>query len=370
MNNYLQKKLLTLIFIALFSFSCQNEINEEILNSSIKEEQVEDETIQVQLIKKLENPYSVNNMRKALDNLTGSNNNSAKSASINGSTNSNEIITATHYYLKFKPKTEEELVFIKSDTTINWFDHPLDYEIAGIGDTYRDPNVSEDQPTYQYTYATIDHSFPKNIEYEILEELFLPEYDGNYEEEEVFFEEKLSKVKKSVVLKTEEGIDNNILLALEDESLRLTDNFDKADSDDEKATGWFSRSYWQPEGYIKYYNPKRTGVLVPLKDVKIRVRRWFKTSYGYTNSSGYFKTNEKFKGSVRYRATWAKKVIGVHSYFITDSTQEPFIHYWFLIEYSKRGDYKRGSWNYNIGSEYIKNTKTDAGIDIERFINR
>ena len=77
-------------------------------------------------------------------------------------------IRATHYYVKFKPNTDEEYEKLKNDT-INikfLFPVPVEYEITGEG-MYRDPAVSENQPTYQYTAVRIDYQFPPNIPYEI-----------------------------------------------------------------------------------------------------------------------------------------------------------------------------------------------------------
>ena len=60
----------------------------------------------------LENPYSVGNMRKALANL------SPKTRA--GITDMD--IQPTHYYVKFHPRSSEELDLILQDSTIIWYD--------------------------------------------------------------------------------------------------------------------------------------------------------------------------------------------------------------------------------------------------------
>ena len=91
-----------------------------------------------------------------------------------------EIIT-THLYIKFKPVDEEELDMLKSDSTLTLYTYPLDVEIIKPGDFYHDPELPIEQPTYQYCAVRVDKVLP-NVEYEILEELFIPDEhsdDGN-----------------------------------------------------------------------------------------------------------------------------------------------------------------------------------------------
>ena len=355
MKHYRKIRLLTvLILLGLLTFSCQDEINEENLNSLVEEKQAEDESNPIQLGEKLENPYSVSNMRKALDNLTGGNAkvtsvNGAKISSINNTT-SEELITATHYYIKFKPKTEEELDLIKQDTLLYFFDYPLDHvAIEGDG-TYRDPEVADDQPTYQYTYATIDHPLPETVKYEILEELFIPQEEEDEEEtndllseeEQVAYQQKLSTVKKAVTLKIENGINNDILIALEEEALRITGNLEEEqiDPNEEKTTGvqgakrWRRPSKWTPEGYIRVYDTTLKK-WIGLEGVKVRVGRWFTWRHGFVNSNGYYST-ARFRRSVRYKMDWERHHFALRSGF------------WASAQYT--GPYRRGTWDWMIGN--------------------
>ncbi|MCF6361519.1 MAG: hypothetical protein L3J29_12255, partial [Cyclobacteriaceae bacterium] len=75
---------------------------------------------QIVLGKQLENPYTVENMKIAHANLTK-----------NGRSGAN--IRTTHLYLKFNPQNEEELDLLKADTTLEWYDYPLDYEMISGG---------------------------------------------------------------------------------------------------------------------------------------------------------------------------------------------------------------------------------------------
>ena len=102
-----------------------------------------------QLGKKLENPYSVKNMKKALENLRKSKLGAKMAA------DDLEIIT-THLYVQFSPKTEQELDNLTIDSSLVLYDYPLDYEIQVTGDYYRDPLTPADQPTPQYCAVKVD----------------------------------------------------------------------------------------------------------------------------------------------------------------------------------------------------------------------
>lgn len=88
----------------------------------------------IQLSKKLENPYTVANMIRAYENLTD--NGQLKSSSVKKSD-----IKITHYYVRFLPKSFEELAILQRDSTLELYDYPLDYEIAEGGTFYQDPEI-------------------------------------------------------------------------------------------------------------------------------------------------------------------------------------------------------------------------------------
>jgi len=76
----------------------------------------------VKLGKKLENPYSVENMQKAWSNL--------KTSNTSGRISGNEIeITTSHRCIKFIPKNEVDLAVIKRDSSLVLYEYPLDHEI-------------------------------------------------------------------------------------------------------------------------------------------------------------------------------------------------------------------------------------------------
>jgi hypothetical protein len=211
----------TAMVISLLA-SCQKE-QVEPEDSSQQFNLEESDTLQmIKLGKKLENPYSVVNMRKAWESLQ------AKSK-----VSKDGEIKATHLYVKFKPKDEDELAILKTDSTLVLYDVPLDHEMSEEGEFYHDPELPIDQPTYQYASIPVSQEIPKDVEFEILEELFIPD-----EEIDSDGDEKSSFASKETIYQ------------LVDESLRLTGNLDV----EEIAGSVTAKRKWRPAGIIRVYD--------------------------------------------------------------------------------------------------------------------
>lgn len=268
----------------------------------------QDETKQIDLTgitklgNKLENPYSVMNMKKAWENI-----NKTSKVSKSGD------IKATHLYIKFKPKTEVELNILKRDSTLILYDIPLDFEIKEHGDFYRDPEVPLDQPTYQYTSIPVNRQLPSGVAYEILEELFIPDEEGDYEETSKYFASKTT-------------IDQ-----LVDESLKLTGNLDE----NEIGSSLTAKSKWRPAGTIRVWDDNPSG-WVNVEGVEVRARRWFTTHKGIANSSGYYSCDGRFRRDANYSIDWERYHFALQDGWLNGATYN--------------GPKKRGNWDLNLNS--------------------
>ena len=302
---------------------------------------------------KLENPYTVENMQQANENLT-----------FNGKSNGSANIRTTHLYLKFKPQNEEELDLIKNDTTLEWYDYPLDYEMVSSGLFYHDPEVPDDKPTYQYVAVEIDKDLP-NVAYEVLAELYLPEEDKE--------------------LTNDKNLANTFSYALEKEVLQITNNYLEPEQGANNAKT--SSSSWNPAGRVRvwddvigthttiirtfdhweYYDCNGGGeesiqmqkIILPpdkqckraiyrydtsdplpgsniaLQGVKVRARSWFKTKTTLTDANGNFYISS-FNNSVNYSIKWER-----NDYDIRDGL---FVQAYFT------GPKKKGNWNVDLVS--------------------
>ena len=220
-------QLLAFVFIGIILYSCQNE--SDFLDKNQNSEKNFAVLNDIVLGNQLENPYSVTNMKRALSNLQKSSKNV-----------SNINIEATHLYVKFIPRNEEELSILKRDSTLILYSYPLDYEIIEGSGYYRDPKVPEGQPTYQYCAIKAGKRLPREVEAEILEELFIPDEDSKGE----------NKSRKT------KNIDE-----LVEEALRLTNNI-KEPRSTKSAMG--RGSSWRPSGTVKVWD-ENIGTTVSTK---------------------------------------------------------------------------------------------------------
>jgi hypothetical protein len=289
-----------LIGLLIVVVSCQK--NEESLKTSryLTDKEMEG---MIKLGKKLDNPYSVENMQKAWKNLQATNSN-ARTSDVE--------ITTTHYYLRFKPKNEEELSLLKLDTTLIIYDYPLDYEITELGNFYHDPSIPIDQPTYKYCAVTIDKQLPLGVEYELLAYLFIPDdyKDGS----------------EGSRIASKELVD-----ALVEEALRITGNLD------ESTNSRIKSGSWRPKGVIKVWD---NSISIPdwrgVEGVKVKARRWFTTHEGITNASGNYSCNGTFNRDANYSLDWERYDFALREGWLNGA--------------NINGPKKDGDWNLELNS--------------------
>ena len=244
-------------------------------------EQIPDaEAKPIELGKQLENPYTVEALEAAQRKLV-------KAGILTEQLN----IRTTHRYVRFLPANEEEfdqLVQRTEKEEIELFDFPLDYELSEEGVYFQDPTLPDSTHTWQYTVVPVDYSFPR-IKYEMLADLFLMD---------------------------EEDPNLNLYEVIEDQSLKMTDNWDTEDPLNVGTTpNPNTRAQkWRPEGTI-FAMDHQLGYPVPVKGAKVVMRRWFKWSRDFTDANGYFRSPKKFRKKVRYRIKWVTPKYRIRSGF-------------------------------------------------------
>ena len=321
------KLAIGIVVSAVIFVACQNQ--DEVITPEIDDFENFAEGKMV-LGKQLENPYSIENMKKALASLNA-----------NGRTTSDFDIEATDLYVRFIPTDSTELDALEDynqiDTTFNLFDHPLDFEIEEVGHWYHDPTIPDHLPTYQYTVVKPDFVFPDTLEYEVLAELFIPdELEDDAENGRI-------------------AVDLDFLYDLEDEALQMTDNWEEpfTDSDENGRTNG-RRSKWNPRGRImveeRISNTDRGDV--PLRYCKVRARRWFTVATANTSvSNGTFYISRRFRRDVNYSLKFE-----THKHKVTN---------WIGWATTHNGPKRKGDWNlniaYNNGSEsWVRATLINA----------
>jgi len=233
----------------------------------------------IELGKKLEDPYSLSNMTKAVANLY--------------QTKADRVaLTATDVYVRFLPKTEDEYEKLVDEGLI-LVDHPLDYQIVKDGDYYHDPSVPEEEITWQYAVVSKGSPLPQGIESEVLDDCYIPEND----------------------VATRAGwIDWD---AVEREAFRITGNSDLL-LPETRAGGL------KPEGRITIVDSQANGGKpFGVAGVKVMCNSFVKYSSAYTDRDGYYKIKKGYSGKVRYRLVFENEKgfsIGLNLILVSGST--------------------------------------------------
>ena len=332
------RNLCLLLFAILCFTSCETyvyddyrEIDAAFIVGPSLDIPIEEISDNITLVRKLNNPYSVSNMRASYLTIKPL----MEEASIE-----EDDITTTHFYIKFKPDNEGELLSIKEKyADFELYEYPLDYEITGRI-SYHDPELPDSVPTYQY--ASIDSlswyniEVPDSVEYEILERLFIPDED---------LEIDTYSTRASNSVSYEEAIE-----ALVNESMRRTGNLDDVDSDENEQMG--TSSTWYPSGRITAYDDIVDGQ-IPLEGVKVRARRWFTTRKATTDANGYFQCEKGFKKPANYSIVWEGS-----QWDIRDGH---------IVQAYYNGPKQTGAWNLAIPND---NNKTVRYAAIHRAVHR
>lgn len=259
---------------------------------------------------KLPNPYTVPNMRQAYQNVYGS---------------SGSHIVATHQYVRFRPANTDQLLVLIENLDLDLFDVPLDYKITQEGDYYQDPTIPDGEITWQYTVVPVNFSFPTGVPYELLSYIHIPSDSHDLMEAEA---EKLvglnadgddfafSSFPTSTATTDGSSLNNGPTCPGCDTPICapgfLWDTVSGSCAPDTRCPPGY---IWDdsmggcistnpprpPQGQILVrdtelpHNSRDEGV----QKVRVVAKRWFKIERMYTNNSGYFQSNKKFRNSVK-----------------------------------------------------------------------
>ncbi|MBL7706488.1 MAG: hypothetical protein JNM21_13165 [Taibaiella sp.] len=219
-------------------------------------------------------PYTIANMTAAYESLMAEprkeGNRSLNTVNIRG----------THKYIKFKPTTEEQLeALLTSDLVV--YDYPLDRQELIVGKFYRDPNVPDDQPTYQYATVRNGTTLPAGVDYEVLTEMYIPEEDiellgtGNTNYKFVY-----------TLVQRAENISGFT-------PWELAHNIPWGNLGEPGQ--WYPNPNVNPPGgggapvygTIRIFDT-RLNALIPFEGAKVTARRGARTRQGYTNANGQY----------------------------------------------------------------------------------
>ena len=327
------RKILTSLCVAMLFFSCMKEYDivtlekeRDYLPKPTRTEVPSDDEGLMVFGPQQANPYAVSVMQQARAQLL------ANDPSLNI-----PEITTSHYYVRFHPANEEELDALLQDTTINFYDYPLDREIIS-GTYYHDPAIADSLPTYQYASIPMQKWFsmvllPTTPSYEILAHLFIPEEVEGFGDDDDDDDSGLiinpGWGGGTIKPMDPKDPDNPWIPAPDptdpgDEigpnSAKSTSNEDvdivsllvnkcmviaglETEEEQENAQEMGGNGYWTPSGRITAYDDIVNGP-VPIVGAKVLVRSWFTTTSVTTSATGQFVCNRSFSRPVNYSIKW------------------------------------------------------------------
>ncbi len=255
----------------------------------------------IRLIKKLNDPYTVESMRKAYKSLQEDGTITTKS----------EIeLNATHQYVRFLPKDEWELHTLKLDTALEYYEYPLNYELSE-GVSYHDPSLPDSAITWQYTVVPIGYQFP-NIQVEVLEDIILDEPTGN----------------KSM------AITDSLYWQIEDRAMSLAGYEESQNNQIRAENSWWRPKKWNPAGKITVWDDALKKY-IPIQGVKIRAKQWYKSGSVVTNHNGDYYFSKQFRRAVNYSLVWEGTHFDVRAGIFGQATYN--------------GPKLKGKWNLGLG---------------------
>ncbi len=218
----------------------------------------------MRLGRKLKNPYSVENVKEAL-------------SAVYPTRSFTELVRVTDKYVRFLPKSGEEYVKL-AETGIELFDHPLDQEVLEDGDWYHDPSIPEDEITWQYAVVKYDFEFPDDIQYEVIDECYIPRADN-------------------LETRGPEDVDWS---AVEAKAFELTGNTAMLEPS--------TRAKSKPSGKVTIVDDNLSGgKAVGVAGVKMVANVFVKIATTYTDADGNYEFSTKFSAKPRYRLCFKNK---------------------------------------------------------------
>ena len=207
---------------------------------------------------RLENPYTTENMSKALQSLYP--------------TRADRVdVKATNLYVRFLPADDSEYEQLRG-LGLDMMDHPLDYDIAVEGDWYHDPSVPENKVTWQYAVVPHGFDFP-DIRYELIDECYIAENDPGTRADGIDWQE------------------------VEREAYRLTGNEGRLAEPLTRASGKMV-----PAGRITIEDKDyKGGQPFGVSGVMVSCNSFVKFDQAYTDRDGYYQMEKSFSSDIRYR---------------------------------------------------------------------
>lgn len=181
----------------------------------------------------------------------------------------NGDILETHKYVRFLPNSPQDLKVL-DDSDLELFDTPFDYEVVTQGTYYHDAGLTREDYTWLYTvvptnFQSSSITANSGINYEVIESLHLPD----------------------------ENDQSDPLVYAAFERCGLEHQLEEED-EPQGRVAFLRLKKRDVIGNINIHNTQLSGN-EPLRNVSVVARSWFKIKTGFSDASGNFNINARFR---------------------------------------------------------------------------
>jgi hypothetical protein len=221
------------------------------------------------------NPYSVSVMQQASINLYG---------------NSNGI-AVNKLYVRFRPANSDQLLTLES-LDLDLYDYPLDFEVLHQGDYYPQSGIGPDEIPWYYGVVDVGFLPPAGIQYEILQQVFIPDRD-------IWLEQEAFRITGNPFEDTC-GIVPNLVAPPCDDPCNPGPGCPPPPPEC-GGGGGIPPDPRVPTGNLYVWDNRLgnglggQGTIVPVRRIRVVARNFLKTERVYTNDAGAFSFTKRFK---------------------------------------------------------------------------
>lgn len=249
------------------------------------------------------NPYEISNMLNAYDYL--------RSLPIfhDFIVGSNEPEVNMIYY-RVLPLDSMELAIIAADTTVIYFDYPLDYDIERWGSYYHDPDVADDRYTWLYAVVPVHHDLPHVQTLEILQECYLPEEPmGNHDYNQIPDWQNGNAMLEYLAYKesgNSDMFDEEAIEHYEEILSNRSSGSPDAEQHSENNRNWFLNLIYgaYPEGDFSVINTI-TNNSEAIQNAHVFIHNFIKFYCGPLDNHGYYHSSVRFRTNCWYHIRFA-----------------------------------------------------------------
>jgi hypothetical protein len=246
-------------------------------------------------------------------------------------------VPVTHHYLRIHATTEAQIALLDDSLELDLYTHPLDHELLQDGDLYVPPGGNiEDMPVL-YTVVPLGYTLPAGIPYTLLSDLHLPEGPAALMLEEMAesiaagasYSSTATTPTTAYIVREDVTLPNGShpaytheqrpcapteIIGIEDDPCPDPGGGGITPPPPPPAVcglpGLACMEPGKPSGRVRVWDTQ-INQCVPVHDVQVRSKRWFKIKNTHTDMQGMFFINTSYNNNAKIQVIFRNGEISV-----------------------------------------------------------